>query len=413
MKEYKKEIGEIRNNFLFLKRKHDVIYFDNAATSLKPTVVIEAIYDYYINNSVNVERVEYDIADECKKKIKKIRNNIKEFIGAEYEEEVIYTPSATSSINMIAYMLENSNILKKDDIILIGDAEHSSNLLPWYRLSKNTGVKIIFLNIKSDQIIHLSDVEKIYNKNVKLLIINSISNVIGKNNEIDKIGDFLKKNKCMYFLDVTQSIAHDKLDVNKINCTFCVFSAHKMYGPTGIGILYIKKNILDKLDPYELGGGMNENIYKEPISYTFKDNLSKFHAGTLNYAGIFGLDAAISFINKIGYKKIHLIENSLRDYLIDKMSLIKDVIIYNKVPDIPIICFNLQKIFCQDVGFFLNKKNICVRYGDNCVKLFRFNNNVNRYIRMSLCFYNTYEEIDIFIETIKKCCNSVYDVLFS
>ena len=387
----------VRKDFPFFKKNEKIIYFDNAATTLKPKDVINRISNVNTNYSFNSYRTEYKGSIKLQKLINNARKYVATFINAS-ANEINYTYNATFGINHVALMLEE--FLNDGDEIILSYSEHSSNLLPWFNLTKKKDIKIRFLKLSNDNKITLSNFKKLFNSKTKIVALTIISNVIGKINECEEIGNFIN-GKCYYVLDAVQSVAHIKTNVKKLKCDFLIFSGHKILGPTGIGVVFTHKKLLKKLNPIIVGGGMNLDIYKN-YTYTYKNSYLKFEAGTPNYAGILGLDSALKYIKKIGFKKIIEHEQKLLNYFYKKAKNIKNMVIYNKNTDIGIVSFNIKKIFCQDVVDELSNNNIFLRAGDNCVKLLNNYNKENKYIRASFYIYNTKEEIDFFFKIIKK-----------
>lgn len=388
-----------RKDFPFLKNNPKTIYFDNAATSLKPHSIVNAILKYYLEDNSNGSRSEHKIAYKCQEMLLKSKNKIKEFINAKDISEIIFNSGTTDGLNMVARMLED--VIKKDDEIVLTEVDHTSNLVPWFALAKRNKAKIIWVKANENNVITKDNLKSVFTSKTKIVAMNHISNTIGKINEIHKIGKFLENKKCYYVVDAAQSIIHEIVDVQKIKCDFLVFSGHKMLAPTGIGVLYCALKYLLLFDAPKHGGGSLDKIYYDG-NFTYKND-KKFEPGTPNYAGIYGMLAAIEYIEKIGLENIISYEKKLTQYLMEKMKDVKNIEIYNLNADIPIICFNIQNVFCQDVGQELDIHNICVRTGDNCVKLIsKFSNSENKYVRMSLMFYNTFAEIEKAVQVLNQ-----------
>ena len=388
-------MNEVRYDFPMLKK--DIIYFDNGATTFKPENVINAISDYYKNYSANAHRGDYSISYKVDVGIDNVRRKVSNFINADYEE-VIFTSGTTESLNMIAEGFFK-NILEPGDEILITESEHASNVLPWFRLAKTNNIVIKYINLDNNLHVTMDNVISSITDRTKLISIAGITNVIGDERPIDDMCKYAHANNIFVVIDGAQLVPHKKVDVKKSDIDFLAFSAHKMCGPTGVGVLYGKKEFLEKVMPINLGGGMNESFDNEDSVY-LKDLPTRLEAGTPNIAGIIGFGAAIDYLNNIGIDKINDYEKKLRSYLIDKLIKIPYVDIINLESDSGIVSFNIDGIFSQDVAFFLNKYNICVRAGNHCAKILKNVTGVKNSIRVSLYFYNTFEEIDKFIELI-------------
>lgn len=384
-----------REDFPMLEK--DIIYFDNGATTFKPKSVIDSICDYYKNYTANAHRGDYNISYKVDVKYESARHTVADFINADYEE-VVFTSGTTESINMVAegffkYLLEPG------DEILITKSEHASNVLPWFKLAKSNNVKIKYIELDDNLHVNMDNLKKSVTSRTKLISIAGITNVIGDERPIDDICKFAHANNIFVLIDGAQLVPHKKVDVKKSDIDFLAFSGHKMCGPTGIGVLYGKREFLEQLKPINVGGGMNESFDNEDEVY-LKDLPNRLEAGTPNIAGAIGLASAIDYIDKIGIDNINEYEKKLRSYLIDKLIKIPYIDIINLDSDSGIVSFNVDGIFSQDVAFYLNKYNICVRAGNHCAKILKSTTGVKNSIRVSLYFYNTYEEIDKFIYLI-------------
>ena len=370
----------------------DIIYFDNGATTFKPSSVISAITDYYENYSANAHRGDYDISYKVDLAFENVREDIRKFINAKEKEEIIFTSGTSMSLNMVAGSFFKK-YLEAGDEVLITSTEHASNVLPWFNLANEIGVKIKYIDLDQDYHVLVDNVVKAITPNTKVISLAYITNVIGDIRPIKEITKIAHERNIFVVVDAAQAIAHKKIDVQDLDVDFLAFSAHKMYGPTGIGVLYGKKELLNEASPYMLGGGMNESFDSEK-EIILKELPYKFEAGTQNIAGVIGLGAAIKYLNDIGLDNINNYESSLRRYLIDKLEKIPYIDIINYEADSAIVSFNVDKIFPQDVAYYLNKYNVCVRAGNHCAKLVKNVTGVNNSVRISLAFYNTEEEID-------------------
>lgn len=391
----------IREQFPIFKKNKDLIFFDNSSTTLKPISVIEAISYYYTLVSANLHRGVYKNAQEVDVMYNETKKSIAKLINASGEEEIIFTPNSSFGLNQIAHSMRT--FLKKGDEIITSKLEHSSSILPIFRVAKELGcvVKYIPEGITN---INWNEVEKLITPKTKWISIVHVSNVLGYINDVESIGKNITKlnHKIYYSIDATQSIAHCKIDVKKINCDFLSFSAHKLFGPTGIGALYMTREIQMLSEPLLLGGG-NNHIIEESGFYTLKDESpSKFEIGTINIASIFGFDACIKFFQSVNLEFINNYEKKLHDYCLKQMQKIPNVIIYNPNANIPIIIFEVKKLFAEDVAMQLATKNICVRAGQHCVKLLGDKLISKSTVRLSLSIYNTEQEIDKFINTLQN-----------
>lgn len=380
--------------------KSGLIYLDNAATTMKPNSVINAIVDYYTKYTANAHRGDYDNSLKVDQEYEGAREKVKKFINAKSLEEIIFTKGSTEAFNMIIFGFM-SNFLTKDDEVLLTKGEHASNILPWINLSKKIGFTIKYANLTEDYEVTIENLEKEITSKTKVIAIAHITNTIGDVRPVEKIGKLCKKRKILFVLDATQSIGHLKMDVEKYNISFMGFSAHKMLGPTGVGVLYGKKELLDKVVPMEYGGGMNET-FSSSGEYTLKKLPARLEAGTRNIAGVIGLGATIDYLNKIGMDKIHEYEIELKKYLIEKLSAIPNITIYNKNTKSGVLLFNVGKYFSQDVAIYLNQFKICIRAGNHCAKMLQEVICVSNTCRASLYLYNTKEEIDKLADALKN-----------
>ena len=375
--------------------RKDIIYFDNGATTFKPQQVIDKIREYYEDYSANSGRGEYDIAFRVDKEINDARWAVKNFINARYLEEIVFTSGTTNSLNMIVNGFFKDN-LEDGDEVLITEAEHASNVIPWYML-KNIVVKNIPL---LNNYVTLDNVIKTITPKTKVISLAGITNVLGDKRPIKEICEYAHQHNIFVVLDGAQMVPHEKVDVIDLDVDFLAFSGHKMCGPTGIGVLYGKKELLEEMIPQNYGGGMNESFDDQEHVY-LKDLPERLEAGTINIAGIIGLKESIKYLTNIGMDNISDYEMKLRKYLIDKLIKIKHIDILNIEGDSGIVSFNVDGIFAQDVAYYLNKHHICVRAGSHCAKNLKFVTHKNSSVRISMYFYNTYEDIDKLVDLLK------------
>lgn len=385
-----------REDFPMLNQ--DLVYFDNGATTLKPKCVIDKTVEYYEKYGANAHRGDYDISYKVDQEYENTRALVKDFIHAKSLEEIVFTAGATESLNLVARGFF-ANLLEPGDEVLITQSEHASNVLPWFHLAKTNGIQVNYIPLDDQHYVTLENVKKMITPNTKVISLAFITNVIGDIRPIKEIAAFAHQHNIFLVVDAAQSIGHIKTDVQDLDVDFLTFSAHKMCGPTGVGVLYGKKELLENVEPLILGGGMNESFDNENEVY-LKELPTRLEAGTPNIAGVIAFGEAIQYLNSIGMENISDYEKKLRNYLVDKMLLIPHLDIINIESDSGIVSFNVTDIFSQDVAYYLNKYNICVRAGNHCAKILKKEVGVNNTLRVSLYFYNTYEEIDMLVELL-------------
>ncbi|MBP3920376.1 MAG: cysteine desulfurase [Bacilli bacterium] len=370
----------------------DIIYFDNGATTLKPKVLIESISDYYNNYSANAHRGDYDISLKVDEMYENTRKLIKEFINAKKSSEIIFTSGATDSLNKIIFGYYTDKLQAGDEILLT-KAEHASNILPWFELKDKLNLKIKYIDLNEDYELTLDNVIKSITNKTKVISLAHISNVVGDIRPIKEIIKYAHQKDITIVVDGAQSVPHIKVDVQDLDIDFLAFSAHKMCGPTGVGILYGKEELLNNIRPLTYGGGMNASFSNDGIRI-YKELPYLLEAGTPNIADVIGFGSVIKYLNKIGIENIKKYEYDLKKYAVEKMKQNKNIIIYNQNSKSGIITFNYKNIFAQDLAIYLNKYNICVRAGNHCAKILKDELDVKNTCRISLYFYNTKEEID-------------------
>lgn len=387
-----------REDFKLLEK--DIIYFDNGATTLKPYILSDSLSDYYNNYSANAHRGDYNISLKVDAMYENTRNLIKNFINAENSSQIVFTNNTTDSLNKIIFGYFK-NYLSANDEVLLTKAEHASNVLPWFELSKDIGIKVKYIELDSDHKVTIDNVKNAITPNTKVISIAHITNVIGDIRPIKEIVDLAHKNNIKVVIDGAQSVPHIKINVTDIDMDFLAFSAHKMCGPTGVGILYIKEELLKDMKPIIFGGGMNATFsYDGTVEYKELPNL--LEAGTPNIADVIAFGSIINYLNKIGINNIENKEKELKEYALNRLKEVKDIIIYNKNTDSGIITFNIKDIFSQDLAIYLNKYNICVRAGNHCAKILKDELGIKNTCRVSLYFYNTKEEIDKLVEVLNN-----------
>lgn len=378
----------------------ELIYFDNGATTLKPRCVIQSITDYYGKYCANAHRGDYQNSQKVDSMYEGVREKIKNFIHAKENSEIVFTSGATDGLNRVVFGYFK-NHLKKGDEVLLTESEHASNVLPWFVLAREIGIQVRYIPLDSHHEVTLENVEKVITNKTKVISLAYVTNVIGDIRPMRDICELAHKHGILVVGDGAQSISHIRTDVTQDDIDFFAASAHKMYGPTGVGFLYGKFDLLNEMEPTSYGGGMNA-MYLSDGYMELREVPTKFEAGTQNIAGVIGMGEAIDYLNQIGLQKIIKHEHELKEYLVKKMKELDHIILYNEDVVGSILAFNAKDIFSQDVAVYLDHHHICVRSGNHCAKILNHVFNVNNTCRISLSFYNTYEEIDRFIEVIKN-----------
>lgn len=387
-----------REDFPILK--NNIIYFDNAATTLKPKVLSESTIDYYNNYSANAHRGDYDISLKVDAMYEDARCKVKEFINAKSNKEIIFTSGTTDSLNKIIFGYFKNN-LKKGDEVLLTKSEHASNILPWFELSDEIGIEIKYIELDKDKKVTLENTLKAITNKTKVISIAHITNVIGDVRPIEEIIKLAHKKNIKVIIDGAQSVPHMQIDVQKLDIDFLAFSAHKMCGPTGLGIMYVKEDLLKETKPIIFGGGMN-SFFEYDGTRKYYEAPTLFEAGTPNIAAVIGFGSVIDYLLKIGLDNIEKYEKELKLYALEKLKKVNDIIIYNYNSESSIITFNIKDIFSEDLAVYLNKFNICVRAGSHCAKILKDEIGIKNTCRMSLYFYNTKEEIDKLVDALNN-----------
>ena len=387
-----------REDFLMLNK--DIVYFDNGATTLKPKVMIDATIDYYANYTANAHRGDYDISLKVDNNYENTRLLVKEFINADSTKEIVFTSGATDSLNRIVFGYFQ-NTLKENDEVIITKSEHASNVLPWFELAKRNKIKIKYIELTSDYKVTIDNLKKVITSNTKVISLAHVTNVIGDVRPIKEISALAHENNILLVVDGAQSVPHIPVDVKEMDIDFLAFSAHKMCGPTGVGVLYGKYELLDKLKPTVVGGGMN-STFSSDLESEYNSLPHRLEAGTPNIAGVIAFGKVISYLNNIGMDKIHKYELELKYYALSRLKENKNIIIYNENAESGIIAINYKDVFAQDLAIYLNKYNICVRAGNHCAKILKEEINVKNTCRISFYLYNTKEEIDRLIDALSN-----------
>lgn len=406
MQKVQLSIKQIRNDFPILSRKFNnkqLIYLDNASTTQKPSQVIDTISDFYRNSNSNIHRAVYNIAEESTIAYENTRNKVKKFINADSAEEIIFTRNATEAINLVAYSWGRKNI-RKNDVIVLSELEHHSNIVPWQILAQEKKCHLKYIKIDNDGKLDINGFkENIENENVRLVSLSHMSNALGTITPIKEIINISHLHGVHVLVDGAQSVPHLETDVKDLDCDFLAFSAHKMLGPTGVGILYVKKKILENMNPFNAGGDMIKEVHKQNTSYN--DLPYKFEAGTPNIADVVGFSSALDYLNNIGMQYIRRHEFELTQYALKRMNELKRISIYG--PKDPndrggIISFNIGDIHPHDLATILNDEAVAIRSGHHCAQVLMEKLDVSATSRASFYIYNSNEEINIFINALEK-----------
>ena len=379
---------------------NDIIYFDNGATTLKPYILSDSLTDYYNNYSANAHRGDYDISLKVNNMYENTRELVKKLINAKGTNQIAFTNNTTDSLNKIVFGYFKHNLKEKDEV-LITKAEHASNVLPWFELSNDIGIKVNYISLDNDHKVTIDNVKKAVTSNTKVISIAHITNVVGDIRPIKEIIEYAHSKNIKVVIDGAQSVPHIKIDVTELDMDFLAFSAHKMCGPTGVGILYVKEELLNDIKPIMFGGGMN-SFFEFDGEREYKKMPYILEAGTPNIADVIAYGSIINYLNKIGINRIEEQEKELKEYALNKLKQVKNIILYNENSESSIITFNIEGIFAQDLAIYLNKYNICVRAGNHCAKILKDELGIKNTCRMSLYFYNTKEEIDKLVEVLNN-----------
>ncbi len=398
-----KNISDIRADFPLLSRTvygKPLVYFDNGATTQKPQCVIDAVNEVFTTYNANIHRGVHSISDKASEEYEKAREKVRSFINAGSREEIVFTSGTTGSINAIAFSF-GERFIKTGDEIIISHLEHHANIVPWQMLCERKGANLRVIPINDDGEILFDEYMKLLNSRTKIVAVTQVSNALGTILPVKKIVDSAHSMNIPVLVDGAQGIQHGSVDVAEMDCDFYVFSGHKIYAPTGIGVLYGKAGWLSELPPYQGGGDMVANVTFEKTTYN--DLPFKFEAGTMNFPGAIGLGVALDYVLSVGLGNIEKREKELLSYATEKLSGIKEVKIYgNSDRKISIISFLIKNIHQYDAGMVLDKQGIAVRTGTHCAQPVMARFGIDGTVRASMCFYNTKEEIDILGTGIEK-----------
>ena len=397
----------LRKDFPILQRtvrdNKRLVYLDNASTTQKPNQVIDSISDYYRNYNSNIHRAVYALAEEATEAYEKTRDKIATFINVKDRQEIIFVRGTTEAINLVAYSWGRSNI-KEGDIIVTTEYEHHSNIVPWQLLTQEKGAKLEYIGMDDNGELILDDLDKyLATGKVKLVTFSLMSNVLGTITDVEKIIEKCKAAGVLTLIDAAQAVPHMKVDIEKLGCDFFAFSGHKMLGPTGIGVLWVRKSVLETMNPFHGGGDMIREVHK--YETTWNDLPYKFEAGTPNIADVVGFGAAIDYLTKIGMDNVREHEVELTKYAMEKLSEIKGIHIYG-TKDISkrggVISFNFADVHPHDVAQIIDGEGIAVRSGHHCAQVLMERLNVAATSRASFYIYNTKEDIDALVNSLNK-----------
>ena len=396
------DVKNIREDFPILKKQingKQLIYFDNAATSQTPTCVINSISDYYNNYNSNIHRGVHSLSEEATEAYEKAREKMQIHFNAKHKEEIIFTSGTTHSINIVSNGF--LDLIGEDDEIIISGLEHHSNIVPWQMMCKKTNSKLKVIPLDKNGELDLKEFKNLVSKKTKLVFLNHVSNALGIVNPIEEIIQISHSYNALVLIDGAQSAAHFKIDLQKLNVDFFTASAHKLCGPTGVGFLYGKKELLEEIEPFMGGGEMISDVTFEKTTYA--EIPHKFEAGTPNISGVIAFGAALDYMNSLGFENIRQYEDKLLKYATEKLKEIDGLIIYGDVKNkTSVISFNISGIHSYDIGSILDKYGVAVRTGQHCAQPIMDHFDIPGTVRVSLSFINTFEEIDILQEAIIK-----------
>ena len=395
-------VQEIRKEFPFINRKvngKELIYFDNGATSQKPQRVIDRLTNFYANENANIHRGVHTLSQEATSAYEESRINIQQYIGAKHSHEIIFTKGTTDSINLVAFSF--GEFLKADDEVVISAMEHHSNIVPWQMLCEKKGCKLRVIPMNQNGELLLDEYNNLLSSKTKLVAVTHISNALGTINDVKSIIEKAHQVGAKVLIDGAQSIQHTKVDVDALDCDFYAFSGHKLFGPTGVGVLYGKEELLNEMSPYQGGGDMISEVTFEKTTYNTLPH--KFEAGTPHIAGGIGLGEAFHFLNSLDMDQVEAHEKELLDYATMKLKKIEGIKFYGEAKDkTSVISFLVEGTHPYDVGTLLDKMGIAVRTGHHCTQPIMNFYDIPGTIRVSFAFYNTKEEIDLLITALDR-----------
>ena len=391
------EFKNIREQFPIYENIPNLVYLDSGATALKPKCVLDKMNEYYSSYGVNIHRGVYSLSYQATDEYDKARQIVADFINSDFKE-VVFTKNVSDALNKICLMLEHK--LSNDDEVITSELEHHSSVLPWMKACERTNAKLKYVPLNEEGRITVENFKKVLTNKTKIVALTLVSNVMGYLTPIKEIIDLAHEQGAIVIVDAAQAIQHFSLDVKQLNCDFLAFSGHKAMGPTGIGVFYGKKKILKELQPIDFGGDMNEEV--DLFNVEIKDIPFRFETGTPPIAEAIGLGKALEFIKEIGLDNIQKHEKELHSYALTKLNEIEGITIYNKTSDVGIISFNVDGVHPHDAATFFDEANICLRAGHHCAQLITKWLKCVGTLRASIYIYNTYEDIDKFVEVVKQ-----------
>lgn len=391
-------VNKLRNDFPVLRDNPNLAYLDSAAMALKPDCVIEAVDNYYKKLGVNVHRGVYKLSYEATDLYEEARAKIAKFINADFEE-VVFTRGASSALNLVA-MSYGLNFLKPGDEIITSELEHHSSHMPWANIAKLTGAKVVYIPLNEEGRITVEAFKSVLSDKTKVVAINYVSNVMGYVTPLKEIIEITHNNGAIISVDAAQAVPHMKVDVKELNCDFLSFSGHKLCGPTGIGVLYGKKELLEKMPPIEFGGDMADTVSKD--EQTYKSAPYKFETGTPIIASAIGLATACEYVESIGMDNICRYEHMLKEKALEGLKKIDGINIYNESCETGIISFNIDGVHPHDAASVFDKNDVCIRAGHHCAQLITNWLGTIGTVRASFYFYNTLEDVEKFVESVKE-----------
>ena len=393
----------IKNSFPVFKDKPNLLFLDTAASALKPLEMIEAVNNCYSNEYANIHRGAYSLSANLTKKFEDVRKKISKFIGAKSEENIIITKGATEGINLVVEKFSEKYLSEGDEVI-ISYLEHHANIVPWHMAAKKIKFKIVAAELTKKGEIDYSDLLDKINSKTKFISLTHMSNVTGSITDFDRIKKKIKTLDIPLMIDGCQFVAHSKLNVTELDCDFYVFSGHKLYGPSGVGILYMKEKWFDNFEPYQGGGDMIDSV--EISNTTFAKGFNKFEAGTPPIVQVIGLGTSIDFINSLKLEKIFYYEKEIHDYMLSKLLSFNSVSIYGRSENKgAILSFNIKNIHSSDLAIILDQKNIAIRTGHHCAQPLMKYLDISSSARVSFGIYNNKNDVDLFIDELKQTVN--------
>ncbi len=398
------DVSRIREDFPLLKQTmmgHPLIYMDNAATTLKPRCVIDAVTDYYTRLGANAHRGDYALSAQVDEAFESARARVAQFLNAKSSAQIVFTSGTSASLNQVASGYARK-ILKEGDVILSTVAEHASSILPFLRAAKETGARMEYIELDADGRVTLEHVQQALHPRVRMIVLAQVSNVLGQVAPVADICRIAHAQGICVVVDGAQSTPHMRIDVQQMDCDFFAFSAHKLCGPTGVGVLYGKQELLEQCEPLYLGGGSNAR-FDACGNLQLKEVPFRFESGTPPIEGVLGMRAAIDYLEEHSMEAIHAHELQLRSYIVDRMKQMDHVILYNENAQCGIITFNVKNIFAQDAASYFNANGIALRSGQHCAKLLVEFLQTSATLRASLYLYNTKEEADRFLDVLAQC----------